>query len=82
MCFLTFFLSIICLSFQACHILMLGFWIKEKKSYIHNTFWQICTITDNLEGWPEGSGKEAQEEEDVCILLADSHCCTLETNKM
>ena len=34
---------------------------------------------DDLEGW-DGGGSEAQEEEDICILRADSHCCAAETN--
>ena len=27
-----------------------------------------------------GSGREAQEGGDICILMADSHCCMAETN--
>ena len=27
-----------------------------------------------------GPGREAQEGGDICILGADSHCCTAETN--
>ena len=35
---------------------------------------------NNLEGWVgEGGGKEAQEEGDVCIPMADSCCCMAET---
>ena len=30
-------------------------------------------------GWG-GSGREAQEEGDICICTADSLCCTVETN--
>ena len=26
-------------------------------------------------------GREAQEEGDICILTAGSHCCTIETNR-
>ena len=37
-----------------------------------------------LEGWDGGCGREAQEERDIwvdiCILTADSFCCTTETN--
>ena len=29
-------------------------------------------------GW--GHWREAQEGGDTCILIADSHCCTTETN--
>ena len=33
-------------------------------------------------GWDEGGvgGREAQEGGDICILTADSCCCTAETN--
>ena len=34
---------------------------------------------DDLEGW-DGGEREAQEEEDICILRADSRCCMAETN--
>lgn len=34
-------------------------------------------LRDKLEGWGE---REAQEGGDVCILTADSSCCTPETN--
>ena len=31
--------------------------------------------------WPGGwAGREAQEGGDECIHMADSHCCTAETN--
>ena len=37
--------------------------------------------SDNLEGWDEGcGGREVQEEGDICISMADSHCCMAETN--
>ena len=38
-------------------------------------------LSDNLEGWDgvEG-GREVQEGGDICILIADSHCCRAETN--
>ena len=37
--------------------------------------------SDNLEGWDGGDGrKEVQDGGDICILTADSHCCTAETN--
>ena len=31
------------------------------------------------ESW--GCGREAPEEGDICVLIADSYCCTVETNK-
>ena len=27
-----------------------------------------------------GIGREVPEGEDICILMADSHCCVAETN--
>ena len=27
-----------------------------------------------------GNGREVQEGEDICILMADSHCCIAEVN--
>ena len=37
----------------------------------------------NLEGWDgEGSGKEVQEGEDICIPMADSCLCLTENNKI
>ena len=37
-------------------------------------------ICDNLEGW-DGvrDRREAQKGGDICILVADSHCCMAET---
>jgi len=38
-------------------------------------------FSDNLEGWDGGDGRrEVQDRGDICILTADSHCCTAETN--
>ena len=38
-------------------------------------------LCDDLEGWDGRWGeREAQEGGDICILTADSHCCTIETN--
>ena len=34
---------------------------------------------DNLKGWDEGGGRKVQEEEDICIIMVDSHCMA-ETN--
>ena len=31
-------------------------------------------------GWVEGARREAQGGEDICTLIADSCCCTAETN--
>ena len=33
------------------------------------------------EEW-NGGGREAQEGEDICTLIANSYCCTAETNKI
>ena len=38
--------------------------------------WILC---GDLDGW-EGGGKEVQEGRDICIHIADSLCCTAETN--
>ena len=37
-------------------------------------------LCDDLEGRDGGVGKEAQERGDICIHIADSLCCTTETN--
>ena len=38
-------------------------------------------ICDDLEGWGgDGGEREAQEVGDICIYIADSCCCTAETN--
>ena len=36
-------------------------------------------LSDDLEGW-DGAGGEAKEGENVCIIMADLHCCMVETN--
>ena len=37
----------------------------------------------NLKGW-DGGGRagvrKAQEGRDMCVVIADTHCCTAETN--
>ena len=38
-------------------------------------------LRDDLEGWGgAGGGREVQEGGNICILMAASHCCTVETN--
>ena len=37
-------------------------------------------LCDHLEGWDEEGGREAQEGGDIGIYIADSLCCTAETN--
>ena len=37
-------------------------------------------LRDDLEGGDDRGWGEAQDGEDICILLADSCCCTAETN--
>ena len=41
-------------------------------------------LCDDLDGW-DGSGcrggREAPEGGNICILMADSLCCTAETNR-
>ena len=38
-------------------------------------------LCDDLEGRDGlGGGRDVQEGGDICILMADSHCCMAETN--
>ena len=37
-------------------------------------------LCDDPKGGMKGGGRGAQEEADICILTADLHCCTAETN--
>ena len=38
-------------------------------------------LCDDLAGWGgRKAGRETQEAKDICILIADSHCPTAETN--
>ena len=37
-------------------------------------------LYDDLEGWDREDGREAQEGGDIRIHMADSFCCTAETN--
>ena len=37
-------------------------------------------IHDDLEGGREWGGREVQERGDICVLIADSLCCTAETS--
>ena len=39
-------------------------------------------LCDDPKGGMGGGGREAQEEGDICMLMADSHCCTAETNSI
>ena len=36
-------------------------------------------LCDALEGW-DGGGREGQERRAMYVHMADSHCCTAETN--
>ena len=36
-------------------------------------------LCDNLEGW-DGVGRRFKRKGDMCILMADSHCCMAEPN--
>jgi len=38
-----------------------------------------AALCDNPEGLLSG-GREVKEGGDICTLMADSHCCTAETN--
>ena len=37
-------------------------------------------LCDDLEGWDTAGGREGSEGGGICILTADSRCCTAETN--
>ena len=37
-------------------------------------------LYDDLEGWHGEGEREAKEGGDICIHIADSLCCTAETN--
>ena len=37
-------------------------------------------LCEDLEGWDGGRGGGVQEGENVCIHMAGSHFCTVETN--
>ena len=37
-------------------------------------------LYDDLEDGMGMGGREALEGEDICVLIADSYCCTAETN--
>ena len=37
---------------------------------------------DDIEVSDGAGGREVQEERDICVHIADSHCCTAETNKI
>ena len=37
-------------------------------------------LGDDLEGWDGGGGREALEGGDICIHVAEPHCCTAETS--
>ena len=44
-------------------------------------------LCDDLDGWDGGGGgcrggREAPEGGNICILMADSLCCTAETNRI
>ena len=52
--------------------------LKKKKNQQRKLSSVLC---DDLEGW-DGGGREAQEGGDICIHIADSLCCTAETNNI
>ena len=39
-------------------------------------------LCDDLEGWDGRGGREAKAGGDICICIADSCCCTAETNTL
>ena len=48
--------------------------IADEK-LLYNTGSPLLLFND-LEGWDGGKGREAQEEGDIRIIMADLHCCT------
>ena len=55
-------------------------WIASGKLFSAQGA-QLSALYD-LEGWDGGwlGGRKAQKGEDICIHMADSHCCMVETN--
>ena len=57
------------------------FYLEIKVDFnalVKNTTGRLC---DNLKGWDGVEvGGRFKVGGDVCILMADSHCCTAETN--
>ena len=63
---------------------------KVASTYIHChvlSIWLVrsCHITQGaqagaLRGVGRGEGREAQEGGDICIILAELHCCKAKTN--
>ena len=37
-------------------------------------------LCDDLEGWDGAGKREAEEQGNICIIMADSPCCKAETN--
>ena len=56
-------------------------WQKQNCLVQISFFPPLVVLCDNLEGWDglEG-GRESQEVGDICIPMADSYCCMVETN--
>ena len=46
--------------------------VKDKSKVQDRAF--SLVLCDDLEGWDGGGGREAQEEGDICIHIAVSHC--------
>ena len=54
------------------HYKHMPFFFNYKNPFFQETSLVLC---DDLEGWDAG-GKGGN----ICIIMADSHCCTAETN--
>ena len=58
-------------------------YIKGKERLYFRFFRKPLNIchTCNREGWNRGKGgRETQEGEGICVLMADSHCCVVGNN--
>ena len=50
------------------------------EKLLHNTGSPAgCSVMTSMSGT---AGREAPEEDNVCIIMADLHCCKAETNTM
>ena len=52
---------------------------KSQKASWRKLSLVLC---DDPEGWNGEVGSEVQERGDICIHMADSRCCTTETNTL
>ena len=54
---------------------------KELSGKLLHSTGSSAQLCEDLEGWDGGwGGREAQEGQDMCILMAGLSCCTAKTN--